>query len=640
MNSLKEYRIIILLSTLSLFLTFISVYISEKLFHIRTSRSFFLFFIPTVTFAIYCLRQSIKLSAIKNSMDDLLFRTEISEKIIEKNPCMIYAKDWDGYYYLANSAFAESFGVTKDDIIGKSENAFNTNAKDIEERLEEDRELMNGSKDKVVYECAFQNYKGENRWLHVIKLPILHKGNKHLLSVATDITERKRHEEIVYHQANYDGLTGLPNRLKFYEALKTHVSMAEKSKENLSLLFIDLDRFKLINDTLGHSMGDTLLKEVSVRLSESLDPIGELYRLAGDEFTIILPNGDFTLAESVAQKVIEELSKPFFIHNHEFVVTPSIGISVYPNDGKSAEALVQKADTAMYIAKDQGKNTYRFYKPEQIVSTSKRFMLEYHLRKAIDKKEFLLHFQPKMNIKTGELTGVEALIRWQHPELGMIPPGEFIPLAEETGLIVPIGEWVLAEACRLNKAWQDAGIPPFVVSVNLSALQFRHEITHTVNRILEETGLDGHWLELEITESILMLKEESIIVILNSLRDRGIKISIDDFGTGYCTLIYLKNFPLDTLKIAQPFIRDLAQGSTDAAIATTLIDLGHSLKLNVIAEGVEDIEQLRFLSEHNCDEIQGYLISRPLPEQEFLLWFQELLKKENIINQYCNLEVR
>ncbi|HYK72781.1 MAG TPA: EAL domain-containing protein, partial [Pseudoneobacillus sp.] len=589
--------------------------------------------------AIYCLRQSSKLNALKHQMEDLLFRTEISEKIIEKNPCMIYAKDWDGYYYLANSAFAEAFGVTTDDIIGKSEKAFNTNASDIEERLEEDRELMNGSKDKIVYECAFQNFKGENRWLHVIKLPILHNGNKHLLSVATDITERKQHEEIVYHQANFDSLTGLPNRLKFYEALENHLKESEIKNGNVSLLFIDLDRFKLINDTLGHGIGDTLLKEVSVRLTECLDPTKELYRLAGDEFTIILPNGNFTAAELTAQKVIKELSKRLLIQDHEFVVTPSIGISVYPKDGNTAETLFQKADTAMYIAKDQGKNTYRFYKPEHIASTSKRFMLEHHLRRAIENKEFLLYLQPKMNLKTGELTGVEALLRWNHPDLGMIPPAEFIPLAEETGLIVPIGEWVLEEACRLNKSWQDAGIPPFVISVNLSALQFRHDLTNTVNRILTETGLDGHWLELEITESILMQKEESIIVILNSLREKGIKISIDDFGTGYSTLMYLKNFPLDTLKIAQPFIRDIAQDSTDAAIATTLINLGHSLKLNVIAEGVEDVDQLRFLAKYQCDEIQGYFLSRPLPEQEFKLWFQELFTKEDIMKQYGIQEV-
>ncbi|WP_442596597.1 EAL domain-containing protein [Neobacillus sp. D3-1R] len=631
----REHGILLFLSILSVGFTVVSVSINPM----NWSFSLLLLLIPTVLFAINSLRQSRKLSLLKHQMEDLLFRTEISEKIIEKNPCMIYAKDWDGHYYLANASFAEAFGVTAKDIIGKSEKDFNSNAPDIEERLDEDREIMNGTKDKIVYECAFQNSKGEDRWLHVIKLPIIHKGNKYLLGVATDITERRQHEEIVYQQAHYDGLTGLPNRLKFYSALKGHLEKAENNNLNVSLLFIDLDRFKLINDTLGHSIGDTLLIEVSVRLRECLDSTYELYRLAGDEFTIILPNGDYDVAELVAIKVIDELAKPLFIEGHEFVITPSIGISVYPYDGATAEKLVQQADTAMYIAKDQGKNTYRFYKPEQKLTTSKRLMLEHQLRKAIDNEEFLLFFQPKMNLQTGKLIGVEALIRWNHPELGMISPAEFIPLAEETGLIVPMGEWVLREACRQNKAWQDAGIPPFMVSVNLSALQFRHDLTNTVNTILKETGLDGQWLELEITESILMLKEESIIVILNSLREKGIKISIDDFGTGYSTLMYLKNFPLDTLKIAQPFIRDIAQDSTDAAIATALINLGHSLKLNVIAEGVEDQEQLRFLTEHHCDEIQGYLLSRPLPERDFMLWLQETMTKEDRIKSFCIKEL-
>ncbi|MFD1739663.1 EAL domain-containing protein [Bacillus salitolerans] len=592
-----------------------------------------------VSILLYSLMQLKNYWMNKQNIDELLLSKEISEKIIEENPCMIFVKDWNGYYLLANSTFADMFGVTPKDIIGKLEKDFNPLATNIEKRLKEDQDIMNGTKDKVVFEVPFQHSSGETKWIHAIKTPITHKGKKYVLCVSTDITDRKRNEELVHKQAYFDDLTGLPNRLNFYDALAAHLEKSKETNGDFSLFFIDLDRFKLVNDTLGHTMGDKLLQKVSIRLSECIDSIGEVYRLSGDEFTIILPTAAYEHVKTVAEKIINELTRPIFIKDHEFIVTASIGISLYPVDGSDVETLFKRADTAMYIAKEHGKNTYSFYQPEHIRTTSDRFMLEYQLRKAVEKNEFSIYFQPKMNIKTGKITGVEALIRWQHPELDMISPADFIPIAEETGLIVSIGEWVLEEACRLNKAWQEAGYPSLVVSVNLSPVQFRHDVIGTVNRVLEKTGLEGKWLELEITENTLMRNEESVIKILKTLRERGIKISIDDFGTGYCTLSYLKHLPLDTLKIARPFIRDLHRDLVDAAIATTLIELGHSINLNVIAEGVEEESQLHILNEHKCDEIQGYLVSQPKSELELLHWIEENLDDDGKLKERFNLEL-
>jgi diguanylate cyclase (GGDEF)-like protein/PAS domain S-box-containing protein len=561
-------------------------------------------------------------------LEEWMFGREISELIIEKNPCMIYLKDWDGTYSLANKAFAEMFGTTPERIVGRTELDFNPSATDIEERLEEDRQLMNGSVPKVVFECPFENYKRETRWVQVIKIPIDHMGEKQILCVATDITDRKQYEELIHHQATHDTLTRLPNRHKFYEDLAKLTQTDHDGSRQFALLFLDLDRFKLINDTFGHSTGDLILTTISDQLQSTVSArAGTLYRLAGDEFVVLVPEAGYEAAGELAKLLLETFTQAISIADNEFIVTPSIGISLYPEHGVDGDTLLKNADTAMYRAKEQGKNTYHYYTFDPVVSGKSRLALEYHLRQALPRDELRLVYQPKMNLTTHEVIGVEALLRWHHPSFGIVSPAEFVPLAEETGLIIPISEWVLREACQQAKRWQEQGLAPFVVSVNLSTLQFQRDVVSLVDQVLQETQLEGKWLELEITESILMRNEEYIISVLNELRSRGIQISIDDFGTGYSSLSYLQSFPLDTLKIAQPFVRDLEGVSSNATIASTIITLGHSLNLKVIAEGVETPYQMQFLQENGCDEMQGFLLSKPLAAAEFDVWMQSPEKK-------------
>ena len=438
--------------------------------------------------------------------------------------------------------------------------------------------------------------------------------------------QRLRAEERVEHQAHYDLLTDLPNRVMFNDRLILALAHANRHRKMLAILFVDLDRFKTIVDTLGHAIGDHVLRGVAERLSGSLEEGDTLARLGGDEFVILLPQiHRADKAVKLAQKVLEALKPAFYFSGHELHITTSIGIALYPYDGEDADTLLKNADTALYRAKEQGRNNYQLYTPAMNARAFERLALENSLRKALERKEFLLHYQPQQDLKTGEITGMEALLRWQHPDLGLVYPAEFISLAEETGLIVPLGEWVLRTAAAQNKAWQKSGLPPLVVAVNLSARQFQHhDLVESVARVLKETGLDARWLELEITESIAMQNADYTIIILRDLKEMGIQISMDDFGTGYSSLSYLKKFPIDTLKIDQSFVRDLSTDANDAAIANAIIVLAHSLKLKVVAEGVETAEQKAFLKEHDCDKTQGYLFSNPVPAALF----------ENLIRQH------
>lgn len=468
-----------------------------------------------------------------------------------------------------------------------------------------------------------------------LKIPVeinshifLWNGQKVIQSIARDITDRKRAEETIRRQAYYDVLTNLPNRMLFKDRLEQAMKHAHRNKQMLGVIVLDLDRFKNINETLGHILGDKLLVAVSERLLGVLNESETIARFGGDEFTLLLPQVN-TIEEATqhAQKIIELLASPFKLNDHELHVTTSIGMAFYPDDGENPEILLKNAETAMYRAKEQGRNNYQLYASVMNVSAFKQLLMENSLRRALEKEEFVVYYQPQIDLNTQKIIGAEALVRWQHPDLGLVFPTEFIGLAEETGLIVPIGEWVVRKVCTQSKKWQDAGYEKVCISVNLSARQFQQKnLVGTISRIFQETGLDPQYLGLEITESIAMKNADFTISALNELKKMGVHLSLDDFGTGYSSLSYLKRFPLETLKIDRSFVRDITTDPNDAAIVTAVVALAHSLKLSVVAEGVETEGQLTFLKSHQCDHVQGYIYSHPLSEENFLKTLKEYTK--------------
>lgn len=434
-----------------------------------------------------------------------------------------------------------------------------------------------------------------------------------------DLEERKRTERAMRHMAHHDALTDLPNRTLFRDRLTHAMAQADRYQQKLAVMFLDLDRFKAINDTLGHNVGDQLLRQAADRLRKCVRECDTVARLGGDEFTVIVEDvGDRDTAAVVAQKIIDAFSQAFHLGGHEVFVTPSVGITLYPDDGEHLDNLLRNADAAMYRAKEYGRNNYQFYTPEMNVRARERLLLENALRRALLREEFVLHYQPRVDLRSGRVIGAEALLRWRHPELGLVPPREFVPILEETGLIIPVGEWVLREACRQNRAWQDLGLPPVRMAVNLSARQFmQRDLAGLVDLVLAETGLDAAYLELEITEQVLLEHTAGNAATLERLRALGVHIAIDDFGTGYSSLSYLKRLPIHTLKIDQSFVRDITLDSDGAAIVSAIIAMACNLRLNVLAEGVETEAQLSFLRAQGCNEIQGYSFSYPLTAQEF-----------------------
>lgn len=425
--------------------------------------------------------------------------------------------------------------------------------------------------------------------------------------------------EELHDQATHDFLTGLPNRLLFSDRLTQRLAHAHRSKAMMAVMFLDLDRFKLVNDALGHNVGDELLKQVAERLTVCLREVDTVARMGGDEFTIILSDlngpGDAT---AVADRVLETFSSPFEVGEHQLFVTASLGISLYPSDGADVETLVRNADTAMYRAKEHGGNRYQLCTDGISKVPTEQMKLENSLRKALENGELILHYQPRVECRTGAVLGGEALLRWNHPELGLLMPDQFVPLAEETGLIVPIGEWVLQTACKQNKAWQDAGLMKTEIAVNVSAVQIQHgDLVATVKKALDETGLAPEYLGLELTETTLLRNPSRAGETLQELKTMGIRVSIDDFGTGHSSLSYLKDLPTDYVKIDRSFVRDISSDPDNAAIAGAVIAMAHSLKLKVIAEGVETLDQLDFLRSLNCDEMQGYFVSRPVTSESF-----------------------
>ncbi len=430
-----------------------------------------------------------------------------------------------------------------------------------------------------------------------------------------DITARIKAESEIHHLINYDTLTGLPNRSLLHDRLRQAIAQAAQERHLVWVLCLDLDRFKGVNDTLGHRSGDKLLQEVARRLSACVRESDTLARLGGDEFVVVL-NGVVNEkgATIVAKKILALIAEPIPIDDHELYTTASIGIAAYPMDGEDGHTLLKHADLAMYKAKELDRNNFHFFSHDMNIKVMERLMLENSMRKGLEREEFFLVYQPQVDARSGLITGVEALLRWNHPDMGLLTPDRFIYLAEETGFIVPLGEWVLTAACRQNRAWQKQGFAPLRVAVNLSGKQFgQHRLDEMISAILLETGLEARWLELEITESAIMRNADHNISILRRLKEMGISLAIDDFGTGYSSLSYLKHFPITRLKIDKSFVRDITTNPDDAAIAEIIIAMAQTLKLNVIAEGVETRAQMEFLSVHNCLEMQGYLFSRPLP---------------------------
>lgn len=481
------------------------------------------------------------------------------------------------------------------------------------------------------YEFRIKTKPGKFKWI-LIRGKAVYDSLGSPVRVAgsiTDVTKKRNDDEVIKKMAYYDQLTGLPNRSLMEKIVETQILKCKNKNESFALFFVDIDNFKSVNDTLGHDIGDALLKEISTLIKNKISILNDCSRFGGDEF-IFIHKDTFYMEDVVnnAEKLLSLFKQPINIKEKEISVSASIGIALYPKDGCNFNELLKNADIAMYYAKESGKKTYKFYSKEMNVKISKKLRMERDLIKGIKNDEFLVYYQPQIDLSSGKLIGMEALVRWLHPKKGIIPPVEFIPLAEETGLIMEIGKKVLYTACKQNAQWQRMGYAPLRVSVNLSAKQFEHEnLVDIIEKVLSETGLDPEWLNVEITESIVMLDFNFSIKMLNKLRGMGIHVSLDDFGTGYSSLNYLKLFPIDVLKIDKSFLNNVIEDSTEEIIARAIIELAHKLNLYIVAEGVENTDQLNYLKRHNCQMAQGFLFSKPIPKDDF----EKLLKDSGAV---------
>ncbi|UCV10720.1 EAL domain-containing protein [Dechloromonas denitrificans] len=481
------------------------------------------------------------------------------------------------------------------------------------------------------YELSLRHKDGESIPVSLLGRSTRFNGRTASVASVLNISAQRAAERQARELADFDALTGLPNRRLLADRMVQLLAVAEREQGAAALIFLDLDHFKRINDSLGHSLGDELLCAVAQRLSTVVRRVDTLARLGGDEFVFALPSTHSGAAAEIARRLVEVCNEPFFVGGHELTVTASLGISLYPQDGKDAETLLKNADTAMYKAKEQGRNAFQFYASAMNTAMLERLLIESDLRRALRLNEFTLDYQPLVSLQSGLIVGVEALVRWRHPELGIIMPDSFIQVAEETGMINRLGDWVLGEACRQAQAWCDAGLPQMIVAVNVAPVQFRQAgFVEAVAGALAASGLEAGLLELEVTERTVMHDAEIHLGTLSSLNRMGVELSLDDFGTGYSSLAYLKRFPVGKLKIDRSFIRDLESDPDDRAIASTIISMGRNLRLTVLAEGVENAQQLALLRDMGCDMVQGYYFSRPLPAGEMtaLLRQQPFLNKE------------
>ena len=545
------------------------------------------------------------ISQIKRTEEEL----KLAAHVYDDSPNAIAITDAQFRVHSVNAAFTKITGFSAEETLGRP-------ATFLDNRLRLQCARL-GPGERWQGEIWNQRKSGEiyPEWLSLSPVTDSQGRTTHFVAIIADLTERKEAESRIDYLANHDPLTGLPNRLLFQSRTDQALSMASEQNRQAALLLLNVDRFKTINDSLGHLTGDKLLQGVAGRLRQCVRETDTVSRQGGDEFIIVLTGVDSPdEAGRVAAKILDQLDAAFDVDGQQLRTSFSIGIALFPEDGHDPETLMKNADTAMYHAKESGRNTYRFFDERMNVNTLERLQLENGLRQAIGRQELRLAYQAQVDLASGRIIGLEALLRWASEPLGNVPPSRFIPLAEECGLIIPIGDWVLREACRQARQWQDAGLAPVPVGVNLSALQFRRsDIVAGVAAALDESGLDGRWLELELTESLLMESGPDVILTLGRLKALGVRLSIDDFGTGYSSLAYLKRFPVDRLKIDQSFVRDLAQNPDDAVIIRTIIQLGHNLRLEVIAEGTETLEQMDFLRREGCTAAQGYLFSRPVP---------------------------
>jgi diguanylate cyclase (GGDEF)-like protein/PAS domain S-box-containing protein len=563
-------------------------------------------------------RQEKKLSEVRQrKLSVFEQRLRLAEKVFEYSSEAIMVTDASGVIIRINPAFTHLTGYTSSEALGQTP-----------------RLLSSGRHDAAFYQHMWEALLNEGQWSGEVwdrrkdgtiypKWAVINAVREagvttHFVAVFVDISERKEADERIHYLAYHDHLTGLANRLMFEQRMQHAMARAERNGTRMALIFIDLDRFKNINDSLGHQFGDQLLIEAARRLRAAVRVSDTVARLGGDEFLVVLENvGDQNRCAHLVVKLQEELAQAYAINDTQVHAPPSMGVAIYPTDGTDVQTLMKHADMAMYQVKAQGRNAWAFFAPAMNQAVQERLRLENDLRQALAREEFVVHYQPQWAIDTRRLIGWEALVRWQHPQHGLVPPDKFIPIAEETGLIVALGEWVLAAACAQAVAWQAAGFGPQLMAVNLSARQFtERNLLERIDAVLEKTAFPAAQLELEITESVLMNDAEQTISILRSLKQRGVHIAIDDFGTGYSSLAYLKAFPADKLKIDRSFVRDVDDDANDAAIVCAIISLAHSLGLATLAEGVETEAQRKFLDEHGCQAQQGYLWGKPLTAED------------------------
>ncbi|MBU1658045.1 EAL domain-containing protein [bacterium] len=548
---------------------------------------------------------------------------------VEQSPNSIVITDLEGKIEYVNTMFTVMSGYSAKELLGqnprilKSNETPETTYADLWEHITHGKtwegELINRKKDGSTYI--------ESAMISPVKQSDGSISN--YLAIKEDITDKKKAEAHIEYLAHFDQLTGLPNRVLLKDRIKYLLNMSQRKNESLAVMFLDLDHFKNINDTLGHTIGDKILIEMAERLKHNIRDEDTVARLGGDEFIMLFPNTNSKTAMHIATKLIQAVSKPSIIQQHELTITPSIGIAIYPNDGKDFETLLKNADTAMYKVKNDSRNNFHFFTQEMQLNLARNLQLVNELHHALKRNELEVHYQPQISIQDGHIVGAEALLRWNHPQLGMISPAEFIPIAEESGQIIEIGEWVLRTAVHQLKEWMESGLNPMIMAVNLSAIQFRQaNLAHLIADILKEEQLPHQYLELELTEAVAMHNPKSVIAIMNTLHEQGIRMSIDDFGTGYSSLSYLKRFKVYKLKIDQSFIRNIPEDAEDRAIVSAIIDMAHNLGLKTIAEGVETSEQLAFLRLRGCNEVQGYFFSKPLPPQQFLEFLKNSMLAE------------
>nr|WP_144927946.1 EAL domain-containing protein [Paenibacillus bovis] len=577
-----------------------------------------LFFATTV----FILSLRFNMNMIKKVNQQLDTHKNFLQTVIDHNPNFIYAVNQEGVFTLVNKSFAELYGSNPQAIIGKTINTIQPNQSLISNEDIYDVDTLH------LFEEKFIQVDGQKKWVNSYKIPIKKSEDILLLGVATDITALKEQETKIRKMAYLDDLTKLPNRRLFNNDLELLINN-EHNQSKIGVFFIDFDRFKFVNDTLGHDIGDQLLIQLGSRLQKLVvDNKVKVYRIGGDEFTIIYADCDYRSVEVLAKTILDIFNQPIQVDNNSLYITPSIGISVYPDDGLDTKTIIKNADAAMYHIKETGKNNYQFFNAGIDHYLQRKLAVEKQLRSAIENDELTLYYQPQLDLQTMKVAGVEALIRWDNKELGTVSPAEFIPIAEETNLIKTLGEWVLTEACRQNKQWQNAGFNKIKVAVNISIKQFNEaDFVDTVAKVLAATNLEATYLELEITEGIAISDPQIAINKLHQLKELGVTISIDDFGTGYSSLSYLQKYPIDLIKIDQSFLKGILTNKENTAIVVTILSMAQHLNLDVIAEGVETESEFQYLLSTSCNLAQGYYIGHPQSADEIQKEFNKSFKK-------------